>query len=58
MNLPTALISLFIIAMFVLAIRHIIKKGTCGCGEKKSRHFGCSSCCNHSSPDRQKNFIK
>jgi hypothetical protein len=58
MNLPTVLISLFIIAMFVLAIRHIIKKGTCGCNEKDSSHSGCPSCCNHSSSDRQKSFIK
>ena len=37
MNLPTIIISLLLITLFALAIRRIIKKGTCGgCGKKDS----------------------
>ena len=58
MNLPTIFISLFIIAMFVLAIRHIIKKGTCNCGDKGTRHSGSSSCCTHCSQGKIKGLDK
>lgn len=47
MNLPTIMISLLVIAMFLLAIRYLIKNGTCvGCSEKESGHCSCHSC-NH-----------
>ena len=49
MNLPTIILSIFLAVLFVLAIRHIIKKGTCaGCSEKSSCNTGgcdhCSGC--------------
>lgn len=45
MNLPTILISLVLIGLFALAIRHLVKKGTCaGCSEKASGHSGCPHC--------------
>jgi len=37
MNLPTILISLFLVVLFALAIRSLAKKGTCaGCSENVS----------------------
>lgn len=48
MNLPTILISIFLIAIFVLAIRYLVKKGTCaGCGENGACHSDCSESCEH-----------
>lgn len=53
MNLATILISIFLVILFALAIRHLVKKGTCGgCSEKSSCHSnspdninsGCDGC--------------
>jgi hypothetical protein len=45
MNLPTILITIVLIALFVLAIRYLAKKGACaGCSEKGSCHSGGDSC--------------
>jgi hypothetical protein len=52
--LATILISIFLAVLVFLAVRHLIKHGTCAsCGEKGSCHsdssqtsdsFGCSCC--------------
>lgn len=49
--LATILISLILIALFVLAIRYVMKKGTCGCDHEKSGGYG-GSCahCSHCAP--------
>lgn len=39
----TVVISAVLLALFILAIRHIVKKGTCGC-DCKSCHGACSGC--------------
>jgi hypothetical protein len=45
--LSTILISIFLAALVFLAVRHLIKHGTCAsCGEKSSCHSDCCSCCN------------
>jgi hypothetical protein len=43
MSLATILISIFLVILFVLAIRHLVKNGTCaGCSEKSSCHSSSS----------------
>lgn len=49
MNFPTIIISIFLIGLFALVIRHIIKNGTCECGEKNSCHSCGLPCCTHCS---------
>lgn len=46
MNLPTIVLSIFLVLLFALAIRHLLKKGTCsGCSEKSScPAAGCEHC--------------
>ncbi|WP_099205455.1 hypothetical protein [Scatolibacter rhodanostii] len=42
--LATIIISLFIVAAVVLAVRHVRQKGTCaGCAEKGNGSCACSS---------------
>jgi hypothetical protein len=43
MNLATIVISIFLVVLFGLAIRHLVKKGTCaGCSGSSPCHSGCS----------------
>lgn len=39
MNLPTIILGIFLLLLFALAIRYLVKNGTCsGCSEKSACH--------------------
>ncbi len=45
MNLPTILISLVLLALLGLALRHVLRHGSCSCGQSDCKGCaGCSAC--------------
>lgn len=51
MNLPTILIGLVLLALLGLALRHVLRHGSCDCGGS-----GCSGCagCNACHPAKKR----
>jgi hypothetical protein len=48
MSLATIIISIVLIALLALAVKHLIKNGTCSsCPKKSLCHAACSGSCRH-----------
>lgn len=44
-NLPTALVSLAVLALAALAIRRLVRNGPCDCHKENDAHGGCAGGC-------------
>jgi hypothetical protein len=49
LNLPTIVIGLILAGLFALAIRQLVRKGTCAGCDQCAQHSDSSDCCGHCS---------